>query len=236
MWPFLVSGFFALIAVVFASKWLRADQKRQEIEKSGHAERLQFEQQLQVERERIYSDLHDDLGAKLLQLVYEAASPQQADIARTCLQDLRDVVSRTRGCPGLLSEILGEIEQEARQRLRGAKIDLDWQVKELSYDPTLNAAQGLQLFRIVREAISNVIKHAEAKALKVRVLGSLQAVRLDISDDGIGLNRGDAKQNGRGLESMRERAEKIAGDITWRAASIGGTRVLLQMPLDGPLG
>ena len=57
------------------------------------------EQAASQERERIYSDLHDDLGAKLLSLVYRAESPVQADLARAILQDLRDVVTRSRGTP-----------------------------------------------------------------------------------------------------------------------------------------
>ena len=195
-----------------------------------------------AERARIYADLHDDLGAKLLQLVYEATNPQMADLARTCIQDLRDVVSRSRGCAGTLSQSLAEIELEARSRLRAAQIELDWHVKAIANDSQLSQGQVLHLFRIVREALSNVIKHADAKALKIRVQGTEQSVDFDISDDGIGLpnaphalqNSNHFSQRGSGMTNMRDRAEKIAGNITWRAASIGGTRVLLRMPLTEP--
>lgn len=207
----------------------------------AHAARAAFDQAeaVNAERSRIYADLHDDLGAKLLQLVYEAPNPQIADLARTCIQDLRDVVSRSRGCAGTLSQTLAEIENEARSRLRSAQIDLDWQIKEIAIDAQLSQGQVLHLFRIVREALSNAIKHAQAHALKIRVQGTPLSVDFDISDDGIGMQTNTPKsqgsqntsQRGSGILNMRERAEKIAGNITWRAASIGGTRVLLRMPL-----
>ncbi len=235
---------FAVIGLALAA-WLtytlrqsqqEASKKRAEI----YAAQAAFNQAeaVNAERARIYADLHDDLGAKLLQLVYEAPNPQMADLARTCIQDLRDVVSRSRGCAGTLSQTLAEIELEARSRLRGAQIELDWHVKAIASDAQLSQAQVLHLFRIVREALSNVIKHAQAKALKIRVQGTEQSVDLDISDDGVGLPNGPSSpvnsQRGSGMSNMRERAEKVAGNITWRAASIGGTRVLLRMPLTEP--
>ena len=65
----------------------------------SHAATTQAEA-IAAERERIYSDLHDDIGAKLLGLIHSAPNPLQADSARAILQDLRDVVTRSRGTPG----------------------------------------------------------------------------------------------------------------------------------------
>jgi signal transduction histidine kinase len=219
---------------------MRSEREARKKRAEAHAARAAFNQAeaVNAERARIYADLHDDLGAKLLQLVYEAPNPQMANLARTCIQDLRDVVSRSRGCAGTLSQTLTEIEIEARSRLKSAQIDLDWQVKAIAIDAQLSQGQVLHLFRIVREALSNAIKHAQAHALKIRVQGTPLSVDFDISDDGIGLHanthQAPSSQRGSGMLNMRERAEKIAGNITWRAASIGGTRVLLRMPLQEP--
>jgi signal transduction histidine kinase len=196
-----------------------------------------LEQAVSAERERIFADLHDDLGAKLLQLVYESSNPQQADLARSALQDLRDVVSRTRGCSGSLLEVLGEMEIEARQRLRAAQIELHWEQPEHIVDSPLDRAQSLHLFRIVREAISNVIRHAAASHLQVRVHWQPRGLNLEIVDDGTGLDQPTAAQGadqpGRGTANMRVRAQELEGRITWRGATAGGTRVILSLPLRG---
>lgn len=185
-----------------------------------------------LERERIYNDLHDDLGAKLLELVYCAESPAQADRARAVLQDLRDVVTRSRGAPGTLLEALAEIRAEAAQRLRAAGIDLAWEAADAP-DPALERPHAVHLYRIVREAISNVIRHAHATRLRVRVRCAGPTLQLELTDDGGGTL--DAARPGSGMKAMRERAAQIAGEIRWTPGTEGGTKVLLSMPLSGPL-
>lgn len=179
------------------------------------------------ERELIYKDLHDDLSSKLLALVYGATDPKQADLARSVLQDLRDIVSRSRRPPGHLLQVLGEIRQEAEQRLRAVSAQLDWQLEALP-DPLLDQAQTLHLMRICREAITNAIRHGNAGWLRVRASHSGGQLLLDITDDG----RYDAQAPaGSGTGNMRERAGELQGDIRWDAGTLGGTKVTLRMQL-----
>jgi len=184
---------------------------------------------LTEERERIYADLHDDLGAKLLQLIHTANDPRQADLARAVLQDLRDVVTRSRGEPGTLGDVLADLRSEAMQRLAAVKIALDWQQEDGIADPPLSQHQSLHLFRIVREAISNTIRHASATRLRVRVDATKERLTLELSDDGIG--RGSAGR-GRGTHNMRERAKELDGNVTWRDATGHGTKVILSVALN----
>jgi signal transduction histidine kinase len=182
------------------------------------------------ERERIYNDLHDDLGAKLLTLIYQSKDPVQADLARAILQDLRDVVTRSRGTPGTLGDVLADLRGEATQRLAAVGIGLAWEAPDDLPDPPLDTARALHLHRIVREAISNVIRHAQAKRLRVRVRASGGELRLELTDDGSGAAVGNAHP-GTGMRNMRERAEQLSGDIAWTPGTEGGTKVLLAMPL-----
>jgi len=182
------------------------------------------------ERERIYNDLHDDLGAKLLTLIYQSKDPVQADLARAILQDLRDVVTRSRGTPGTLGDVLADLRSEATQRLAAVGIGLAWEEADDLPDPPLDNARALHLHRIVREAISNVIRHAQAKRLRVRVRAGGGQLRLELTDDGSGAAVG-APQPGTGMKSMRERAAELEGDIRWTPGTEGGTKVLLAMPL-----
>lgn len=181
------------------------------------------------ERERIYNDLHDDLGASLLHLVYTAQSPEQADAVRSVLQNLRDVVTRSRGTPGTLGDVLGDIRDEATQRLAAVDIELKWIDTDDLPDPILGNETALHLHRIVREAISNVIRHAQARCLRIRIDVRADRLGIELTDDGSGESLGQVE--GSGKRSMRERADEIAGDIDWRSGTQGGTKVLLNMPL-----
>jgi signal transduction histidine kinase len=204
---------------------------RAQLESSfAERERLIRERVAAEERERIYADLHDDIGARLLSLIYASPSAVQADLARTLLQDLRDVVSRSRGAPGTLLEVLQEIRSEAEQRLTLTGGTLGWEQPEALPDPQLDQGQALHLFRIVREALSNALQHGAARHVRIRVARSGEHLVLDVTDDGPGNN---GQPEGRGSDNMRQRAAELHGTIDWDAGTLGGTKVLLRFPLPG---
>lgn len=183
-----------------------------------------------AERERIYADLHDDLGAKLLTLIYRAESPLQADLARAILQDLRDVVTRSRGTPGTLADVLADIRAEAGQRLAAVGGELRWEQAPDLPDPVLDTGRALHLHRIVREALSNAIRHAQAHCIRIRVRRQAGELWLDVTDDGAGVAAAPAA--GTGMRSMRARAEALHGRIDWQPGTWGGAKVLLRVPLE----
>ena len=185
------------------------------------------------ERERIYADLHDDLGARLLEMIYSAPDQATGDRARAILQDLRDVVSRSRSEPGTLLDVLASIRSEATQRLSAAGAELNWLAADDLPDPALDQATALHLHRIVREAISNAIRHAHARRLRVRVaLGTGRELMLELTDEGgIEPSPPEPANAGTGVINMRARAQALQGDIHWTAGTLGGTKVLLKAPL-----
>lgn len=184
------------------------------------------------ERERIYNDLHDDLGARLLTWIYEAETPAQADRARALLQDLRDVVTRSRGAQGTLAEVLGDIRAEVAQRLASVGMRLQWELPDDLPELELPNDRALHLYRIVREAVSNVIRHAHAGGLRVRTDVSPKALRIELTDDG-SFFATDAVKPGAGVQAMRARAQELDGAIEWNRGTLGGTKVLLTVPLSG---
>ncbi|WP_439640445.1 sensor histidine kinase [Nevskia sp.] len=186
---------------------------------------------LLAERQRIYEALHDDLGAKLLDLVYGADTPEQADRAREALQILRDVVSQARRPPGPLSALLAALQDEVRQRLLLLGWQLDWQQADTLPEPVLDQGQVLQLSRIIREAVSNALRHSEGRALRVRIGHVAPELTVEITDFGRIDRAALAAAGGLGLRSMRANAERLGADIDWQTGTLGGTQVLLRLPL-----
>jgi signal transduction histidine kinase len=97
--------------------------------------------------------------------------------------------------------------------------------------PELPAATEVAVFRIVTEAVTNVVRHAGARRCRVTVAAGDRCLRLEIADDGAGL--ADRPGTGNGLHTMRERAEEMRGSL--RLISAGGTTVLAELPIGHPV-
>ncbi|MEW5770988.1 MAG: ATP-binding protein [Pseudomonadota bacterium] len=210
----------------------RVQAKHAELQDSyGRMRAMEMEQAVTEERERIYRDLHDDVGAKLLSLVYRAGTPETAELARSALQDLRDVVSTTQQDKLSLSAACADWRVECEQRLSAAGIGLDWQTRGDLESIELHPAQTLNLGRILREAVSNLIKHARAVRAEVCVEAVAGGLRLRVRDDGRGCNGGAEGGNGRGLRNMESRAARIGATFTRRDAAAGGCEIEVGLPL-----
>lgn len=181
--------------------------------------RQAYEEGAEKERQRIYSDLHDDLGAKLLSLIYRAKNAREADLARAALQDLRDVVSRSSRDDLMVEDLLADWQEEIRQRLESAGIELHWEQSEVIPQHLTSANCSLHLGRILREAVSNTIKHAEADSVSIEIMVDRdKGLEIRYQDNGQGL-RGASP--GRGLLNMQHRTRELGGELQWHDSANG---------------
>lgn len=194
---------------------------------------LEISQAAASERERIYRDLHDDVGAKLLGLAISAQRadlPREADMARSALQDLRDVVSRSAQPVTPLGDLVADWRAETEQRLHHIGIALDWRIPAEDMPLPVSVEAALNLSRILREAITNVLRHAQAGKIAVNATLGQDCLILSIEDNGVGLPPDGAKPH-RGMTGMRARATALGANLAWRAAEPHGCRVVLEAPL-----
>ncbi len=94
--------------------------------------------------------------------------------------------------------------------------------------PPLPAAVEVAVYRIVQEALTNVARHAQARRCIVRLAASNE-LHLEVLDDGVGLR--PQYRAGVGLISMRERATELGGTCVVESGPMGGTRILVRLPL-----
>jgi two-component system, NarL family, sensor kinase len=95
--------------------------------------------------------------------------------------------------------------------------------------PDLPAAVEVAAYRIAVEAMTNAVRHAGAQLCRVRLEAATQ-LTIEVTDDGRGLP--SPIRPGTGMESMRERAEELGGDVSIGPRPGGGTRVVARLPLD----
>ncbi|HHJ06298.1 MAG TPA: histidine kinase, partial [Anaerolineae bacterium] len=96
--------------------------------------------------------------------------------------------------------------------------------------PQLPPAVETELYRIVQEALNNIVKHAQAQQVNVHLLQTNQNLQLTIQDDGQGFDVAAAQQQGRiGLRSMQERAQKLGGTLIIESAPGQGTTLKVEL-------
>lgn len=190
------------------------------------------EQMAQRERKRIAGDLHDDLGAKLLTIVHTSGDERISTLAREALEEMRLSVRGLAGKPVQLGDALADWRSETVGRLGEAGIEMDWVGDEPELPRTLSARTYVQTTRILREAVSNIIKHSGASLCKVRC--SLDAdLHIVIHDNGRGMpaEMDGPLDRGHGISSMKNRAKQMQGQCLFETGPGYGTAIRLTIPL-----
>lgn len=182
------------------------------------------------ERSRIMRDLHDDLGARLLSLVYAADTDSVREVARSALKDLHGLVDTTAGQSVSLVEVANTCEGEIRQRLSDSGIVLAWEAEPTTLeDQPLSARAATNISRILREAVSNIIKHAGADRVEVQWRRTDGQLLIRIADNGMA-DAADGLGEGHGLRTMQVRARDLGGRVDWQLLSNRGFAVELTLP------
>jgi signal transduction histidine kinase len=196
---------------------------------------MRIEQVTEKERKRIAADLHDDLGAKLLTIVHTSESDRISTLAREALEEMRLSVRGLTGKPLRLADALADWRAETVSRLGQANIEIDWRSPAEETDEQLPARGYVQTTRILREAVSNIIKHSGASHCKVRCAISERQFGINIQDNGRGIPMElDGKlDRGHGMSSMKHRAKQMQGQCLVESGPGYGTVIRLTLPL-GP--
>ena len=198
---------------------------------------LRVEQVTERERKRIAADLHDDLGAKLLTIVHTSESERISTLAREALEEMRLSVRGLTGKPVRLDDALADWRAEVVSRLGQAGIEGEWSMPPDDLPQTLSSRAFVQTTRILRESVSNVIKHSAASLCSVRCNvadGDFQLVVQD-NGNGIPLELDGRLDRGHGMSSMKHRAKQLQGQCLVESGPGFGTVIRLTIPLEGAI-
>ncbi len=215
----------------------RVRAREEELKASFEALReLERARLLDAERGRIMREMHDGIGSRLvsaLSLTEDDADRrvEVADALRDALLDMRVVIDSLDPSNDDLLTVLGTLRTRLQPALRARGVRVRWEVEDVPDAARLGPAGLLHVLRVVQEAVTNVIKHAEAQELRLRTRATTlpdgrPAIEVEVADDGVGLDEDRAP--GRGLRNMRHRAAQLDGTLT--IDTDGGTRVTLTVP------
>lgn len=171
------------------------------------------EQGRSEERLRIAQDLHDDIGARLLTLMYQAPNADMEEYIRHTLQDLKTLTRGLAAQSHALTEAAGEWKRDLSQRLGVARCELEWLMR-VDVDVVLNMVQWSALTRILRELVNNTISHAKANKVRVSLELENDRLTLTVTDNGNGSDPG-TWAHGLGLGGVRKRVKQLGGAVRW---------------------
>ena len=207
------------------------------------AHRREREEATEQERLRIARELHDVVAHNVSVIAIQAGAARVAGSAGA--EPLQSIETTARDTLTELNRLLGVLRKQpdaplapqpgldqldgllkpARDAGLGATLRVVGKRRELP------AALDLSAYRIAQEAITNVLKHAQASRVEVILDYQPSAIVLAISDNGGGASSTDGTSTGHGLIGMRERVELFKGELTTGGSSLGGFTVRARLPL-----
>ena len=217
---------------------------------AGQARAETERRQVNEERLRIARELHDVVAHHMSLINVQAGvalhlvdrRPEQAQTALVAIKDaskealvelralvgvLRDETEAAPRAPAsTLASLDGLIERSGHAGLTVRKL-VEGDVRPLP------AAVELAAFRIIQEAITNVVRHSGARHADIRLGYGADVLTVEVSDNGTGAARMAALEEGSGIRGMRERAVALGGTLTMEPSPSGGTRVAAALPLRG---
>jgi len=233
-----------------ARESLLADQRRLEsLVEQRTAELSDLATYLQTAREdekrKLARDLHDELGAVLVTAKMDVSSVQSrvgaldataagrlaralgtldqaVDIKRRIIEELRPTLLDNIGLEAALDWLVGDVCGRA---------GIEWRLAASGLEDPLPGEVSIAAFRIVQEALTNVVRHARARAVDVEIARSHDDVTLIVSDDGIGIPPERGGRLSHGIAGMRQRAWALRGEFSIRRRPEGGTVIEVHIPL-----
>ena len=196
------------------------------------------------ERQRLARELHDAVSQQLFAISMTAAAlkrlmeknPQRAaqqielveEMAAAAQAEMRALLLHLRPATLQNKSLKDAIEDLLQELIRKNNLDISAEIEDVDGLPS-----GIEdhLFRILQESLSNVLRHAKASRIAVKLFTLQGQVRMRIADDGVGFDPEREKLTSYGLRSMQERVAEVGGSLEIYSAQGKGTQVEVRIPL-----
>lgn len=239
---------FGLIGyLVYKQQKLKNRQLQKEAELKTALAKIETQNRLQEQRLRISRDLHDNIGA---QLTFIISSLDNLKYGFKNMED--DLQDRLTGISGFTSQTIYELrdtiwamnlesisledlktritnfmdQAKASTRGIGFRFELD---DDLATDSEFSSIAGMNLYRIIQEAVNNSLKYANAKSISVAFKSLADTFEILIKDDGTGFDPENVEASN-GLANMNKRARELGGEFAIKSSPGQGTVVSLSLP------
>ncbi|MCG9879618.1 MAG: sensor histidine kinase [Bacteroidia bacterium] len=200
-------------------------------------QQLQTENELNEERLRISRDLHDNLGADLTWIAseldikaysepnvqFKESLQTMADKIRNAMISLRETIWAIHQTESNLAQLFTRLSENSKAILQAANIK--WDLPHSFPEVSLSPAQTLHIYRILKEALNNAIKHAQCTQILCHVSLNEKEICIQFSDNGIGFKPKENGEYSYGLQNMKSRAVENGMRFSFDSKSGQGTQI-----------
>jgi ligand-binding sensor domain-containing protein/two-component sensor histidine kinase len=199
-------------------------------------------------RERIATDLHDDIGANLTRIAILSEVAQRtvvpvppgdgalssiATIARESVTAMSDIVWAISPDRDTLHDLVRKMRDHAEELFETRDVALTLDLPDAGDSVRLGVNIRRDLYLIFKEGVNNAARHSLCRHVTVRLRSAGRQLVLEIADDGLGFEKA-AEHDGHGLISMQRRAVRLGATLDVRSASGMGTTIVVTMPMNEP--
>ena len=234
LWFRVLAGLVAAGLVAGAARFAATRRMRRKME------HLARQQAVERERARIAKDIHDDLGTSLtlISVLGELAKQEKgveriekmAGTAREAVKSLDEIVWAVNPRNDTLAHLIDYMGQFAANYLRAAGVRCLLDVPEEAPAREVSANARHNVFLVVKEALQNIVKHAHATEVWLRINATSQGLRIVIEDNGGGFVQAPEDALADGLRNMRQRMNELGGQCQIQSRVGAGTQIIVKLP------
>jgi len=229
--PLLIIAFYAHLITRFVSALNESESLTTDLEQRvattrakleasySENQRIELKAATDAQRMKIYRDLHDDVGSKLVTILHQQPDAAAARLVRDALESLRASVYRANHGDEALDQFVASISEEVALRIESAGLDFECQIAEQADSVLVSANTAYHVTRILRELVSNVLHHAHAKTVRLEIRLESSDLVLTIADDGVGSKPWIASDGG--IAHIQSRVEELGGVISYESTHPG---------------
>jgi two-component sensor histidine kinase len=195
---------------------------------------------VRLERQRISSEIHDDIGSGLfaIHLYADLASKKRQDVKEigeinTMVSEIadkiREIIWSTNIENDNLENLLYYIQFQITKLFEHSGIKLRTSIPDIIVDAAISSQVRRDIYLVIKELAHNSIKHSEAQNVEVAITIDKHFLTMCIQDDGIGFDQEKVQIDSMGLENIQLRIKRLKGSLIWSIEN--GTKVLLKIPM-----
>ncbi|WP_457610030.1 ATP-binding protein [Lutibacter sp.] len=246
LFSLMLSSIILLLGIVSYGLFKRQQHKRKEFQNKLALKEAQTYNKLQDQRLRISRDLHDNIGSQLTFIISsidnlkfitkksdEVVKNKLSEInqfASNTISQLRDTVWAMNNNEISFEDFQGRVLafiEKAKRTTTNIHLNYNSTVKN---NIVFSSIKGINIFRVIQEAVNNTIKYAEASEITITIYKLNNKLIIEIKDNGKGFNS-NTVELGNGLVNMQHRIEEINGKITIHSKTNKGTKIQIEIPI-----